>query len=197
MAAAATTSISVKPASSLTTATAGTTAQSSVSSNRDETDSGSGTTAPPLAGSAHSSEGNRSQSVAEGGESSSSDVRGAGAGVGAGSSEEVRRLRQMQQRLQKEEWQRKHGIAAKRHSDGGVASTAVAAATGGVSGRGMKREGVAVSTDDEFENKLMTDGEPHTHTYSPVINNGNCHRGFHCSYAIMHEVNCIVAISCN
>ena len=41
-------------------------------------------------------------------------------GSSAHSSEEARKLRQAQQKLQKEKWQKKHGLGTKRHSEGSV-----------------------------------------------------------------------------
>lgn len=41
-------------------------------------------------------------------------------GSSAHSSEEARKLRQAQQKLQKEKWQKKHGLGTKKHSEGSV-----------------------------------------------------------------------------
>ena len=71
-------------------------------------------------------------------------------------SEEARKLRQEQQRLQKEEWQRKYGLGAKRLSEGSVPASEHGGAGGG-SVVVVAKE--ACSADDGFQvDELITDG---------------------------------------
>ena len=66
-----------------------------------------------------SSHQDQKQSEVAGSFGSTSDETSSGAAAQL-SSEEARKLRQTQQRLQKEEWQRKYGLGTKRHSEGSV-----------------------------------------------------------------------------
>ena len=72
-----------------------------------------------------------------------------GAAVSGLGPEEARKQRQAQQRLQKEQWQRKHGLDRKRHSEGDIS-------TGGGGGGDEFHVG---ATGMEDENGLISDGE--------------------------------------
>lgn len=67
-------------------------------------------------------------------------------------SEEARKLRQEQQRLRKEEWRRKYGLGAKRHSEGSVPASEHGG--GGV----VAKEASSVADDGFQVDELTTDG---------------------------------------
>ena len=71
-------------------------------------------------------------------------------GTSAGSSEETRKLRQAQQRLQKEKWQKKYGLGCKRHSEGSV---------GGGSFREQEPHNKGQTVDEDGFNGLISDGK--------------------------------------
>lgn len=66
------------------------------------------------------------------------------------SSEEARKLRQAQQKLQKEKWQRKYGLGSKRHSEGSV---------GGESFPEQAPHNKGQTADEGCFNELISDGK--------------------------------------